>query len=329
MDNKYARLPLPGGCFVLMAVCACYGDQGTPGNAALCCAICTALFLEEVERGMSITSELCAAIVRSASETYNMAKPDHGGRWQEGLLDVEEALQLSGVGLETGGLPVQGAIPPADKAVVTSADLLKSQLPLSLAFSIDMVRCVIDAALSARAVHKQAVNIGKHFIGLVIDGRNGPGHCVVQIFDSFGSITPFFYGSASAFSDQILLFTLAENSSDLPAGCENVSEQQQTALDSVYNRQQPQQPMQDLGSQEYVPMCYRLFHFLMGYCMNSRHVLSGALDAYNNAFFWQRAARATAVVQACRYIEIARLVPVTTCDNLTCTCWCPVQSYDS
>ena len=37
MDGMYVSLRLPGACSVLILVSACFGDQSTRGNAALCC----------------------------------------------------------------------------------------------------------------------------------------------------------------------------------------------------------------------------------------------------------------------------------------------------
>jgi hypothetical protein len=137
------------------------------------------MFMAAVAGGYTLTSERCADIVRKASRKY--VEASNQSTWPGGLLDIQEALGIAGVDLEIDGIPVQGAIPPTDKSMVTTADLLKFHLHLPIAFSLGMVRSVVDAAVLAREVHLHAINIGLHYISMVVDGRNGSGHCVVRI----------------------------------------------------------------------------------------------------------------------------------------------------
>ena len=257
MDGMYVSLRLPGACSVLILVSACFGDQSTRGNAALCCALCCTLFVESVAYGAAISSALCTHIVKLASSIYRKANPED----KEWMLDLDEAVDFSGVNMRRSGPLVQGAIPPTDKSLAPGADILKYSLHLPLAFSLEMVRYVVEAAVSCRALHVHCVNIGAHYIGLVVDGWQGPGHCVVKVYDSYGSISPFFIGQTNAFQGQVIVYTLAENSPDLPVGCGNVSMELQTAFDAVYGRQQPKQSCAELSPEEYVPMYDQVFHF--------------------------------------------------------------------
>ena len=305
MEGVYARMLLPGACSVLLLVEACFGDQSARGNASLCCALCCAIFMESVAYGTAMSSALCTQIVKSASDMYRRANPE-GKEW---MLDLDEALKFSEVNMGRAGVVVQGAIPPTDKSLAPGADIFKYGLHLPLAFSLEMVRYVVEAAVSCRALHVHCVNIGAHYVGLVADGRKGPGRCVVKVYDSYGSISPFFIGHTNAVQGQIVVYTLAENSIDLPAGNGNVSMELQTAFDAVYDRQQPQQSCAELSPEEYVPMYYQLFHFLMGYVINGRLSLDSALRAHEVAKPRDKEYQAAAVSQAFRFIEIVQLAP--------------------
>ena len=279
----------PGGTEVRFVVESKPGDQGTPGRAGLCCALCTVLLASVVHSSLNtgsdyvLTVEKLAAIVEEASRVYfKRRRPTH-------LLDVEEALEACKGELETPVIistVVPGVIPPASERLACKADdilvpmLVTGAQPGDLApFSLETLSYIISAAVREGGVNIYSVLISRHCVTLLIDARKGEGQLTAQILDTFGSILPFSVGFTPAFDGKVVIFSFSEDQLTATEGLPKVSRNVQSALNKVFKKASAWSPaVQQLGPKEYVPLQEQLYHFFLGLASNSRSAAESKLD---------------------------------------------------